>query len=118
MRKVAAIIVTIASFTVIALMLAPVAGATHVAAPQLQATAAPTAAATTAATTAATSAATAAATTAATSAATAAATTTTPGALPQTGGDSGLSIMLAGLAALVILGVAATILLSSRRNVR
>jgi LPXTG-motif cell wall-anchored protein len=133
MRKAALIGTMIAAILVFSLMLVPSVGAGNLAAPALQATgtaeatAAATEAATAAATAAPTEAATAAATTAATAAATAAATsapaatkaataTTAPGALPRTGGDSGISLILLGAAALFILGVAIATLLSSRRR--
>src|ERR1051325_11308118 len=98
MRKAALIGTMIAAILVFSLMLVPSVGAGNLAAPALQGTgtAEATAAATSAATEAATPALTAAATAAATSApaATAAATATTaPGALPRTGGDSGISMI-------------------------
>jgi LPXTG-motif cell wall-anchored protein len=126
MRKVTLIGTIIAAILVFGLMLVPIAGANNTAAPPLQATSAPTTAATEAATEAPTTAATEAATTApaATAAATAAATTTAatattaPGALPRTGGDSGIGGILLGIAALFIIGVAVAMLVSSRRRVQ
>ena len=131
-----AVVVAIATIMVFSLMLVPLVGATNAAAPAQQTTVtavgteaatttAATAAATAAATTtAATAAATAAATTtAATAAATAAATTTAattptraPSTLPNTGGDSGMSALLLGAAALVLIGVAAALLVGRRRD--
>jgi LPXTG-motif cell wall-anchored protein len=122
MRKATLIGTIIAAILVFGLMLVPIAGANNTAAPPLQATAAPTTAATEAATEAPTTAATEAATTApaATAAATttAATATTAPGALPRTGGDSGMGAILLGIAALFILGVAVAMLVSSRRRVQ
>ncbi|HEY3227791.1 MAG TPA: LPXTG cell wall anchor domain-containing protein [Roseiflexaceae bacterium] len=130
MRKATLIGTIIAAILVFGLMLVPIAGANTTAAPPLQATSEPTTAATEAATeaptTAATEAATEAATTApaATAAATEAATTTAatattaPGALPRTGGDSGMGAILLGIAALFIIGVAVAMLVSSRRRVQ
>jgi LPXTG-motif cell wall-anchored protein len=130
-----AVVVAVATIMVFSLMLVPLVGATSVAAPALQTTttavgteaatstlataAATEAATTTAATAAATEAAT---TTAATAAATEAATTTAatptraPSTLPNTGGDSGMSALLLGPAALVLIGVAAALLLGRRRD--
>jgi len=105
-----ALVVAVATIMVFSLMLAPLVGATSAAAPLLQTTG--TAEATEAATT-----------PAATAAATAAATTTTaatptgaPSTLPTTGGDSGMSALLLGAAALVLIGVAAALLLGRRRD--
>ena len=100
MRKATLIGTIIAAILVFGLMLVPIAGANNTAAPPLQATAAPTTAATEAATT------------------TAATATTAPGALPRTGGDSGMGAILLGIAALFILGVAVAMLVSSRRRVQ
>ncbi len=40
----------------------------------------------------------------------------TPAALPETGGNSGLSTLLLGFAALIIMGIAAAMIASSRRR--
>jgi LPXTG-motif cell wall-anchored protein len=40
-----------------------------------------------------------------------------PGTLPNTGGDSGLSTLMLGVAALVIIGVAVALLMGRRRDV-
>ena len=40
----------------------------------------------------------------------------TPAALPETGGNSGLSTLLLGFAALIIMGIAAAMIASSRRK--
>src|SRR5688500_4188545 len=135
-----AAVVAIAAIMVFSLMLVPLVGATNGAVPALQTTgtavggttvateAATTTAATAAATTAATAAATTTAATAAATAtgATAAATagTTTgaatptraPSTLPNTGGDSGMSALLLGAAALVLIGVATALLMGRRRD--
>jgi LPXTG-motif cell wall-anchored protein len=108
-RNVAAVMLSIVGIVVLALLLTPIAGASRGAAPSLQAATETTTAATEAA-------ATAAATTTTGGTAVAATATTQPSNLPTTGGDSGLSMILLGLAALLILGVAATFLLSGRRN--
>jgi LPXTG-motif cell wall-anchored protein len=123
MRKAAIIGTMIAAILVFGLMLVPIVGASGAAAPPLQTT--ETTVATEAATTVATEAATAAPTTgAATAVATpttgattaATATSTAPGALPRTGGDSSVGILMLGAAALFILGVAIATLLAGRRR--
>src|SRR5215468_10455667 len=108
-----AVAVAVAAILVFSLMLVPLVGATGAAAPALQTTGTATEAATTGA-------ATEAATTAATEAATAATTTgaatptRSPSALPKTGGDSGMSALLLGAVALVLIGVAGALLLGRR----
>src|SRR4051794_6385548 len=132
-----AVVVAIAAIMVFSLLLVPLVGATSAAAPALQTTgtavgtevATTTGAATAAATTTGvtevattTGAATAAATTtgataAATASTTSAATPTrAPSALPNTGGDSGMSALLLGAAALVLIGVATALLMGRRRD--
>ena len=126
MRKVTLLGTLLAAMLLVGLMLVPAVGATSSKAPAFQATA--TVAATEAATTEATAAATEAATAEATAAATASTSATTtdtsaatatvaPGTLPTTGGDSGMSTILLGAAALFIIGIAAATLMASRRNV-
>jgi LPXTG-motif cell wall-anchored protein len=114
MRRAAVVGTVIAGILVFGLMLVPIVGASTSAAPALQTTET----ATTAATTAATAAATAAATTAATTTSAATTPTTGPGALPRTGGDSGMGVLLLAAAALLILGVAGMTLMASRRSTR
>jgi len=118
MRRISlAVVVAIATVMVFSLMLVPLVGASNAAAPALQTT--ETAVGTEAATAAATEAATSAA---ATEAATASTTTGTatptraPSTLPNTGGDSGMSALLLGAAALVLIGVAAALLMGRRRD--
>src|SRR6266545_3839078 len=119
MRRISlAVVVAIATVMVFSLMLVPLVGASNAAAPALQTTG--TAVGTEAATSAAaTEAATSAA---ATEAATASTTTGTatptraPSTLPNTGGDSGMSALLLGAAALVLIGVAAALLVGRRRD--
>src|SRR5262245_38892858 len=104
MRKATLVGTLIATMLVFGLMLVPVVGASKTDAPLFQATETPTTGAATAEPTeAATAEATAAATEAATAAATSAATsapattaTTAPGQLPNTGGDSGMGLILLG----------------------
>ena len=132
-----AVIVAVAAVMVFSLLLVPLVGASSAAAPALQstgtavgettvatATGATAAATTTAATAAATTtAATAAATTTGATAAATAGTTTgaatptrAPSTLPNTGGDSGMSALLLGAAALVLIGVATALLMGRRRD--
>jgi LPXTG-motif cell wall-anchored protein len=131
-----AAIVAVAAVMVFSLLLVPLVGASSAAAPALQTTgtavgettvatlAATTTAATAAATTtAATAAATTAATTTGATAAATAGTTTgaatptrAPSTLPNTGGDSGMSALLLGAAALVLIGVATALLMGRRRD--
>jgi LPXTG-motif cell wall-anchored protein len=42
--------------------------------------------------------------------------TATPGTLPETGGEGGLSLLILGAGALVMLGAAVLVLVSSRRS--
>jgi LPXTG-motif cell wall-anchored protein len=126
-----AVIVAVAAVMVFSLMLVPLVGASSGAAPALQATgtavgteAATTTGATAAATTTgATTGATAAATTTGATAAATSSTTTgaatptrAPSTLPNTGGDSGMSALLLGAAALVLIGVATALLMGRRRD--
>ena len=141
-----AVIVAVASVMVFSLLLVPLVGASSAAAPALQTTGTAVGETTVATTTGATAAATTTAATAAatTTAATAAATTTgataaatttgataaatagtttgaatptrAPSTLPNTGGDSGMSALLLGAAALVLIGVATALLMGRRRD--
>jgi LPXTG-motif cell wall-anchored protein len=132
MRKATLIGTLIATMLVLGLMMVPVVGANKTDAPVFQATATgeATAEATEEATAAATEEATAEATTEATAAATAAATsaaattapattaTKAPGALPNTGGDSGMGLILLGAAVLLIMGAAVAMLVANRRGMQ
>ena len=115
------VVVAVVAILAFSLMLAPLVGATNAAAPLLQTTGTAVgteAATTTAATAAATEAATTTAATEAATAATTGAATPTRSAtnLPNTGGDSGMSALLLGAAALVLIGVAAALLIGRRRD--
>ncbi len=103
-----AVLTAIACIAVFSLMLVPLAGATGYVAPALQTTETATAAATEAATEAATAAATEAAATP----------TRAPSALPTTGGDTGVSTLLLGAAALILIGVAIALFMGRRRDVQ
>jgi LPXTG-motif cell wall-anchored protein len=119
MRKATLIGTLIATMLVFGLMLVPVVGASKTDAPAFQTatetptTGAATAEPTTAATAAPTTAATAAATTAPATTA-----TTAPGTLPNTGGDSGMGLILLGAAVLLIMGAAVAMLVANRRGVQ
>jgi LPXTG-motif cell wall-anchored protein len=104
MRRAAITGTLLTSILVLGLMLVPIVGARDSEVPLLQTV---TAAATTAAT----------AATQPTTAPSAATPTVRPGALPSTGGDSGISLILLGGAALLIMGLG-TFLLMERRNTR
>lgn len=101
MRRAAITGTLLTTILVLGLMLVPIVGARDAEVPLLQTV---TAVATRAAAT-------------ATTAPAAATPTVRPGALPSTGGDSGVSLLLLGGAALLIMGLG-TFLLMERRNPR
>ena len=119
MRKATLIGTLIATMLVFGLMLVPVVGASKSNASAFQtATETPTTGAATAEpTTAATAEATAEATSAAATTAPATTATKAPSTLPNTGGDSGMGLILLGAAVLLIMGAAVAMLVANRRGV-